>query len=80
VDRSTKCTNKWKIIDCVPTVDRRAIENPQTLTSGKQTVLSGGTLHISVHKMGQLMDRNVQNATRKDILQGFVKQEGETRR
>jgi hypothetical protein len=37
-----------------------------TLTSGKQTA--------------QLMDRDVQNAIRKDIMQGFVSQDGETRK
>jgi hypothetical protein len=37
-------------------VDRRATENTQTLTTGKQTA--------------RLMERNVQNANRKDIMLG----------
>jgi hypothetical protein len=47
-------------------VDRKAMENHPTLTSGKQTA--------------QLMDRNAQNAIRRDTMQGFVSQDRETRR
>jgi hypothetical protein len=42
----------------VPTVDRRA-PNPRTLTLGKQTA--------------QPLERNVQNVTRKDTMQGFAR-------
>jgi hypothetical protein len=44
VDRSTKCSKIGKIRDHEPTVDRKAMENHSTLTSGKQTA--------------QFMDRN----------------------
>jgi hypothetical protein len=62
-DRSTKCSKTGKIRDHAPTVDRRAMENPGTLTSGKQTA--------------QPMEINVQSANRKDIMQGFVSQQGQ---